>query len=38
MIIENEAYILPLYMRNLNKNKVQSINLTGNGLVKVIGS
>lgn len=36
MIIQNEAYGFPLYMMTINKNKVQSIHLTGNGLVKKI--
>lgn len=37
MIIENEAYGFPLYIMHIHKNEVQSIHLTGNGLVKKIG-
>ena len=38
MIIENELYGFSLYMKNIYKNEVQSISLTGNGLVKTVVS
>lgn len=37
MIIENAAHGFP-FMSNINKNKVQSISLTGNTPVKMIGN